>query len=43
VRTLTEIGATLGLTAERARQIEVVALEKLREGLAHAAPVRLNA
>ena len=43
VRTLNEIGATLGLTAERARQIEVEALKKLREGLAHAAPVRLNA
>ena len=43
VRTLSEIGATLGLTAERARQIEVEALKKLREGLAHAAPVRLNA
>jgi RNA polymerase primary sigma factor len=32
--TLTEIGGALGLTAERARQIEVGALEKLREALA---------
>ena len=43
VQTLSEIGATLGLTAERTRQIEVGALKKLREGLAYAAPVRLNA
>ena len=31
--TLDEIGAALGLTAERARQIEVAALRKLRSGL----------
>jgi RNA polymerase primary sigma factor len=40
VQTLSQIGAGLGLTAERARQIEVDALSKLREGLARAAPVR---
>jgi RNA polymerase primary sigma factor len=33
-RTLTQIGSELGLTAERARQIEVGALSKLRESLA---------
>jgi RNA polymerase primary sigma factor len=33
-QTLSEIGAELGLTAERARQIEVGALEKLRERFA---------
>ena len=32
-QTLSEIGAGLGLTAERARQIEVVALSKLRDKL----------
>jgi RNA polymerase primary sigma factor len=37
-RTLNEIGCILGLTAERARQIEVGALGKLREALAQ--PVR---
>jgi RNA polymerase primary sigma factor len=37
-QTLTEIGGTLGLTAERARQIEVGALEKLRDALAEPAP-----
>jgi RNA polymerase primary sigma factor len=31
--TLDQIGCELGLTAERARQIELVALNKLREGL----------
>jgi RNA polymerase primary sigma factor len=36
-QTLGEIGARLGLTAERARQIEVGALGKLREGLAQPA------
>jgi RNA polymerase primary sigma factor len=30
-QTLSEIGAGLGLTAERARQIEVEALSKLRQ------------
>jgi RNA polymerase sigma factor (sigma-70 family) len=38
-RTLSEIGAGLGLTAERARQIEAAALTKLRETLAQPAPV----
>lgn len=33
-RTLSEIGAGLGVTAERARQIEVAALSKLRQELA---------
>jgi DNA-directed RNA polymerase sigma subunit (sigma70/sigma32) len=32
-QTLRQIGGELGLTAERARQIEVGALEKLREAL----------
>ena len=39
VRTLNQIGAELGLTAERARQIEVGALTKLREALAQPAPI----
>jgi RNA polymerase sigma factor (sigma-70 family) len=38
-RTLSEIGAGLGLTAERARQIEVTALGKLRARLAQPAPL----
>jgi RNA polymerase primary sigma factor len=38
-QTLNEIGSALGLTAERARQIEVGALSKLRESLAQPAPV----
>jgi RNA polymerase primary sigma factor len=38
-QTLTEIGDELGFTAERARQIEAVALAKLRVALARAAPV----
>lgn len=38
-QTLNQIGRTLGLTAERARQIEVGALDKLRSALAHPAPV----
>jgi RNA polymerase primary sigma factor len=38
-RTLSEIGSGLGLTAERARQIEVAALGKLRARLAQPAPV----
>jgi DNA-directed RNA polymerase sigma subunit (sigma70/sigma32) len=37
-QTLSEIGAGLGLTAERARQIEVGALNKLREALTRPAP-----
>jgi RNA polymerase primary sigma factor len=36
-QTLGEIGAAMGLTAERARQIEVGALEKLRAALAYPA------
>jgi RNA polymerase primary sigma factor len=39
-QTLSQIGAGLGLTAERARQIEVDALSKLRERLSQSAPVR---
>jgi RNA polymerase primary sigma factor len=38
-QTLSEIGAGLGLTAERARQIEVAALSKLRAMLAQPAPL----
>ena len=38
-RTLSEIGAGLGLTAERARQIEAAALTKLRQALAQPAAV----
>jgi RNA polymerase sigma factor (sigma-70 family) len=36
-QTLNQIGGALGLTAERARQIEVGALNKMREALAHPA------
>ena len=43
VQTLSQIGGRLGLTAERARQIEVGALQKLRERMSQAAPVRVNA
>jgi RNA polymerase primary sigma factor len=39
VQTLNQIGASLGLTAERARQIELAALKRLRERLARAAPI----
>ena len=38
-RTLSEIGAGLGVTAERARQIEAGALTKLRQALAQPAPI----
>jgi RNA polymerase sigma factor (sigma-70 family) len=41
-RTLGEIGGDLGLTAERARQIEVEALRKLRERLSRSAPVAFD-
>jgi RNA polymerase primary sigma factor len=37
-RTLSEIGAGLGVTAERARQIEAAALTKLRQALASPRP-----
>ena len=37
-QTLSEIGAGLGLTAERARQIEAGALGKLRAALSQSAP-----
>src|SRR5919109_3431520 len=42
-QTLSEIGAGLGLTAERARQIEAGALTKLRHALARPAPVGTTA
>jgi DNA-directed RNA polymerase sigma subunit (sigma70/sigma32) len=38
-QTLNQIGGALGLTAERARQIELGGLNKLREALAQPAPV----
>ena len=38
-QTLSEIGAMLGLTAERARQIEVAALGRLRAALTQPAPI----
>jgi RNA polymerase primary sigma factor len=41
-QTLSQIGAGLGLTAERARQIEAEALSKLRERLAQPAQVDLQ-
>jgi len=42
-RTLGQIGAELGLTAERTRQIESAGLGKLRERLARPAPVACSA
>lgn len=39
-QTLSQIGGALGLTAERARQIEADALNKLREALSQHVPVR---
>jgi RNA polymerase primary sigma factor len=41
-QTLSEIGAGLGLTAERARQIEAAALTKLRQTLAQPAPIGIS-
>jgi RNA polymerase primary sigma factor len=41
-QTLNEIGGGLGLTAERARQIEAGALNKLRETLAEQAPIHVK-
>ena len=38
VQTLSQIGCSLGLTAERARQIEAGALDRLRVALAPPAP-----
>jgi len=42
-QTLSQIGEALGLTAERARQIEVAALTKLREQLAEPAAADMKA
>jgi RNA polymerase primary sigma factor len=41
-QTLAQIGETLGLTAERARQIEVGALTRIRDALARPAPARVG-
>jgi DNA-directed RNA polymerase sigma subunit (sigma70/sigma32) len=42
-QTLSEIGAGLGLTAERTRQIEAAALSRLRARLAQRASVGVEA
>ena len=42
-QTLNQIGSALGLTAERARQIEAGALEKLRDALVHQPTTALQA
>jgi RNA polymerase primary sigma factor len=41
-QTLDQIGGTLGLTGERARQIEADALTKLRDALAQSAPAGVS-
>jgi RNA polymerase primary sigma factor len=41
-RTLSEIGSELGLTAERARQIEAAALSKVRRAMSRSAPAPIE-